>query len=93
MPANRALAAAMKARQLLASSAFDPAQLKTMGQAFEDAWEQIAPQISARAGAIDAARYKLAQLVLSLAKRGILDREKIKDEALRLMHEAPIARQ
>ena len=82
----------MKARQLLARSAFDPAQVKTMGQAFEDVWEQIAPQVSARAGAIDAARHKLAQLVLSLAKRGILDREKIKEEALRLMHEAPNAR-
>jgi hypothetical protein len=81
----------MKARQLLASSAFDPAQLKIMGQAFEDAWAQIAPQISARAGAIEAARYKLAQLVLSLAKRGILEREKIKDEALRLMRETPAA--
>ncbi len=93
MPHKRAPSLAMKARQLLASSAFDPAQLKTMGQAFEDAWEQIAPQVSARAGAIDAARYKLAQLVLSLAKRGILDREKIKDEALRLMREAPNARE
>jgi hypothetical protein len=83
----------MKAHQLLARSAFDPAQLKTMGQAFEDAWAQIAPQISARAGAIDAARYKLAQLVLSLAKRGILDREKIKDEALRLMQKPPAVRE
>jgi hypothetical protein len=82
----------MKARELLARSAFDPAQVKTMGQAFEDAWQQIAPQISARAEAIDAARHKLAQLVLSLAKRGILDREKIKDEALRLMRQAPAAR-
>ena len=83
----------MKARQLLGRSAFDPAQLKTMGQAFEDAWEQVAPKVSARAGAIEAARLKLAQLVLSLAKRGILDREKLRDEALRLMRKAPPARE
>ena len=82
----------MKARQLIARAAFDPAQLKSMGQAFDDAWEQTAPQISARPAAIDAARFRLAQLVLSLAKKGILEREKLKDEALRLMHAAQAAR-
>ena len=79
----------MKARQLIEGATFDPAQLKTIGQAFDDAWEHISPQVSARAEAIEAARYKLAHLVLSVAKRGIVERKALKDEALRLMHAPP----
>jgi hypothetical protein len=79
----------MKARRLIEGATFDPAQMKAIGQAFDGAWEQIAPQVSKRPEAIEAARYKLAQLVLSLAKRGILDPEELKEEALRLMREAP----
>lgn len=91
-PETGPLAAAMKAHQLIACAAFDPAQLKSMKQAFDDAWEQIAPQISTRPKAIDAARFRLAQLVLSVAKRGILERDKLKAEALKLMHAAQAAK-
>jgi hypothetical protein len=31
--------------------------MKAIGQAFDDVWAQIAPQVSGRAGAIEAARY------------------------------------
>ena len=81
----------MKARQMIEGASFDPAQLKAIGQAFDDAWEQIAPQISNRPGAIEAARLKLAHLVLSVAKRGVLEREALKDEALKLMQAPPTA--
>jgi hypothetical protein len=89
MPRGLSFTCDMKARQLIEGATFDPPQLKAIGQAFDDAWEQIAPQISQRPDAIEAARYKLAHLVLSVAKRGILEREALKDEALRLMHAPP----
>ena len=79
----------MKARQQIEGATFDPAQLKAIGQAFDDVWEQIAPEVSARAGAVEAARYRLAHLVLSVAKKGILERDKIKDEVLQLVQASP----
>ena len=63
--------------------------MKAIGQAFDDVWAQIAPQVSGRAGAIEAARYRLAHLVLIVAKKGILERGKIKDEVLQLVHASP----
>ena len=36
----------MKAGRLLAGAAFDPAQLKAIKMAFDDAWDQIAPNVS-----------------------------------------------
>lgn len=79
----------MKARQMIEGASLDPAQLKAIGQAFDDAWDQIAPQISNWPGAIESARLKLAHLVLSVAKRGVLEREALKDEALKLIHAPP----
>jgi len=38
----------MKARQLIADATFDPGQFKAIRKAFDDAWEQIAPQVSKR---------------------------------------------
>ena len=58
----------MKARRQVASAVYDPATLKVIGKAFDDAWEQIAPQVSARAYAIEAARLRLAEIVLGLTK-------------------------
>lgn len=79
----------MKAGQLIAGATFDPAQLKAIKTAFDDAWEQIAPNVSSRAEAIEAGRLKLARVVLSVAKRGVLDPKKLTDEALKLMLASP----
>lgn len=46
----------MKARQFIANANFDPEQLKALGEAFDEAWERIAPQISKRADALEASR-------------------------------------
>lgn len=35
----------MKARKLIEGASFDPQQLKTIGKAFDDAWEQNAPSV------------------------------------------------
>ena len=79
----------MKAHQLIADATFDPDQLKFIRKAFDDAWEQIAPQVSQRPDAIEAGRLKLASIVLSLAKRGTLDPKALTDEAVKLMFADP----
>jgi hypothetical protein len=79
------LGGAMKAYQLIADATFDPDQLKAIRKAFDDAWAQIAPQISQRPEAIEAGRLKLASVVLSVAKRGTLDPVQLSEEAMKLM--------
>ena len=79
----------MKAHQLIADATFDPGQLKAIRKAFDDAWAQIAPQISQSPDAIEAGRLKLATIILSVAKRGTLDPEQLSEDAMKLMHTPP----
>jgi len=79
----------MKANKLIERATFDNKQLVAIKKAFDEAWEAIAPQVSQRPEAIDAARLKLASIVLSVAKRGILDPKRLTDEALKLMFVNP----
>lgn len=72
----------MKARQLFGSGSFRPDQLKVLYKAFDDAWDVIAPSVSSRAAAVEAARMKLANVILSLAQSGNWDAEQIKDAAV-----------
>jgi hypothetical protein len=75
----------MKARRLIEGASYDPATLKALYKAFDDAWEQIAPLVSKRGGAIEAARMKLAEIVLSLAKDGHHEPQHLTRAALKLM--------
>jgi hypothetical protein len=75
----------MKGRQLIANASYDEDQLKALGKAFDDAWTQIAPHISKRAQAIEAARLTLADTVLGLAKMGNFDPQQLADAAVRRM--------
>lgn len=75
----------MKARQIIGAVTYGPDVLKVLFKAFDDAWEVMAPTISARADAIEATRLKLANVILSLARDGTSDPEKIKNAALRIM--------
>jgi hypothetical protein len=76
----------MKARQLIGSGSYGPDQLKTLFKAFDEAWDAIAPSISSRAGAVEAARVKLANIVLSLARGGAgkVDADQMRDAAIRI---------
>ena len=74
----------MKARQLIRSVTFGPDALKAIGQAFDDAWMEIAPNVSVRAKAVDAARLTLANIVLSLATEDTRDHELLQREAVRM---------
>ena len=75
----------MKARALLGSLVLHPDELKTVFKAFDDAWEQVAPEIGARPEAIETARLKLAELVIGLARNGKRDARTITATAVQLM--------
>ena len=75
----------MKARQLIASGSYGPDQLKALGKAFDDAWGRLAPAVSGRPKAIEAARLRLADIVLGLAKSGNFDSQWLADTAVQAM--------
>jgi len=79
----------VKARALIGGAAYDPATLKTIFQVFDDAWERVAPQVSARPEALEAARMKLAEIVLELAGGQVGDLEKLTQAAVDAMLAAP----
>ena len=80
----------MKAKQLIESATYGPDELKVIGKAFDKTWEQIAPHVSGRPSAHEAARMKLANVVLSLAKNGVTnDTESLAQAALTLMNADP----
>ena len=60
----------MKARALIGSASYDPNTLKVLDKAFDDAWDQVRPQVSTRPEAIDAARMKLAESSSVSARNG-----------------------
>jgi hypothetical protein len=53
------------------SATYDPRQLHILGQVFDAAWVRIAPAISIRSSSADAARTKLAKIVLQVAQDGV----------------------
>jgi hypothetical protein len=75
----------MKARQLIGNAAQGPDALKVLFKAFDDAWEQLAPKHGDNPLAIEAARLKLANVILSLANEDRKDTEQLKAAALRIM--------
>jgi hypothetical protein len=75
----------MRARQLIESSSFGPDQVKAMGKALDAAWSQIAPRVDDRPEAIQAARFALADIILSLGGPGKFDPDWRARTAVRLM--------
>jgi hypothetical protein len=75
----------MKARQLIQDCAYGPETLKVLFKAFDDAWAEIEANFDAGSGGSDAARIKLATIVLSLAKHDSRDADQIKQSAVRIM--------
>jgi hypothetical protein len=58
----------MPLNKLLESQSFDPADMQVMRAAFDNAWEEIAPKLSSSQGASQAARNKLADTVIHVAR-------------------------
>lgn len=72
----------MEPRQLIGGASFPPDDLKVIYDAFDDAWVEVAGDVSTRADAIEIARLSLATIVLSLAKMRPIDRDSIKAAAV-----------
>jgi hypothetical protein len=76
----------MRARQLIADSSYGPETLKVLFQAFDEAWKVVEPLTGQDEMAVEAARLKLASIVLTVATRESRDAEQIKGAALILMN-------
>ena len=79
----------MKAHHLVHSAIYGPEALKVLFKAFDDAWEEVKPTISKRSSALEAARLRLANILLSLVKEDSRDSNHLKNEALRLFLSRP----
>jgi hypothetical protein len=75
---------AVKARQLIASASYGPEALKVLGQAFDNAWAEIAHHFQ-DPPEIEAARLRLANVILDLARQGTRDPEGLKNLALQML--------
>lgn len=57
----------MQPRQITRATAFEPDALRVIFKAYDDAWSEIAPNISGDAVVVEAARMSLATTMLALA--------------------------
>ena len=55
------------------------------GEALDDAWAQLAPSVNNRPEAIEAARFALADIILSLGVQGNFNPQWLADTAVRAM--------
>src|SRR5262245_55033246 len=62
-----------------------PDQVKAMGQALDEAWEQLAPSVDSSPEAIEVARFALADIILGLATQRNFDAKWLADTAVNLM--------
>lgn len=73
----------MRARQLVGSVSYSPDELKVLFEAFDGAWDAVAPNYSP--DATEAGRIKLANVILGLAKGRKLDAATLKAVAIQIM--------
>ena len=78
-------ARAMKARERIDGAAFGPEALKAIGQAFDEAWLEIAGNFGDDPQGIETACTKLANAVLFAANEDSRDVEALKRAALQRM--------
>ena len=75
----------MRARQLIDGASFGPDALRAIGDAFDAAWAEISDKFGTGPVAIEAARLRLANAVLSVASEDSRDVEVLKRAALHVM--------
>ena len=75
----------MKARRVMDGAAFGPDALKVIGQAFDEAWQEIAGNFGSDPQQIEAGRLRLAEAVLSVAHEDSRDVRVLKRAALQRM--------
>jgi hypothetical protein len=75
----------MRARQLIDGAAFGPEAMKAIGQAFDEAWIEIAGNFGNVPVDLDNARFRLATALLSVASEDSRDVDVLKQAALQIM--------
>jgi hypothetical protein len=75
----------MKARRLIDGASFGPDTLRAMGQAFDEAWAEIAGNFGTFPIEVESARLRLADAMLSVATEGSTDVAALKSGALQAM--------
>jgi hypothetical protein len=73
----------MQARRLIEGASFGPETLKVVFEAFDQAWAALAPRYGANALAAEAARTRLANILLGLVRQDSRDAGALRDAALR----------
>src|SRR6476469_1540386 len=63
----------MEARRLIGRASYGPETLKVLFQAFDEAWQTLAPSCGDNVLSIHAGRLKLANAILSVAREGSTD--------------------
>src|SRR5215510_10249491 len=75
----------MKARGLIDGAVLGPETLKAIGEAFDQAWAQIAGNFGDNPLEVENARLRLAEAMLSIATEDSTDVAALKDGALQAM--------
>jgi len=75
----------MKARRLIDGAALGPATVKAMGEAFDQAWTEIAGNFGNSPVEIEGARLRLAEAMLSVTTEDSTDVAALKAGALQAM--------
>jgi len=73
-----------QARALVAGASYDADTVAMLGRVFDEAWAQIAPNYTSTL-AVQAARLKLANIILSFAAEGERDPAELKARSVRTM--------
>jgi hypothetical protein len=79
------LGRAMKARSLIDGSSFGPDALKAIGNAFDEAWAEIAGNFAGDPIAVESARHTLANAILSVSTDSSRDVQALKTAGLEAM--------
>jgi hypothetical protein len=75
----------VKARQLIDKAAYGPDTLKVLFEAFDKAWAKLNPGIGNDPATIEAARVRLAEVILSFASPDSTDADRLAALALDVM--------
>src|SRR5262245_28447436 len=75
----------MQAKQLIDGASYGPEALRTIGQAFDAAWAEIAGNFGSDQQDMERARLRLARAMLSIANEDSRDVELLKRVALEQM--------
>jgi hypothetical protein len=75
----------MKARRLIDGASFGPETLKALGEAFDQAWAEIAGNFGDIPFEIENAKLRLAEAMLSVATEGSMDVAVLRAGALQAM--------